>query len=531
VDQWWLFLLALFIGSIIYGDANLIKPIKWKELKNLIQRVVKGIKDKVTHIFASVFSDKIADCNLLKDDDLLLEENNYQIFCKYNSPQLLYCNVLVDFTQLPITYFPGNQKIIQSNEIDEYFKAIRDELKKGGKTFSVMPWMPKIIKGRSYKYNGLEGNIRYLLDVTDLYKYIIRHQIIINSILLYIIDGDVSIGLTKYNKPEDLKELLSFDTYVIMGSEIRSCIVGFISFIVKNSFKSNLRFKLPKKAIIYNFDNYKELLTQSSLESILHKTFIAKNIKRNYHLKIEEKQDEWIIFIVLLMNANKSLHMTVMEDNINAVQILLDEGADINAKEHIKSHSPLHLVRSTDMADFLLSQGANINAKDRNGVTPLLMTIDPDYLPLDKSLSIAKLLLNNGANVFNRDNDGMTILHGTALCNRIDMAKVILSKGIDINVIDKIGRTPLHIAVIKNNSNLMEFFIDNRADITARMNDGSTPLHVAAYLGHEEIVERLLKRNRNIINDKGGLGLTPLDFAIQKAHNGVEKILRKYDAH
>ena len=282
-------------------DANLIKRIKWKELKNLVQRVAKGITDKVTHIGASVFSDKIADCNFLKDDDLLLEDNKYQIFCKYSSSQLQYCNVLVDFTQLPITYFPGNQKIIQFNEIDEYFNAISDELKKGGKTFSVMPWMPKIIMGKPYKYDGLEGNIRYLLDVTGLNKYFIRHQIIINSILLYIVDGDVSIGVSKYNKPENLNELLSFDTYVIMGSEIRKCIVGFISFIVKNSLKTNLRFKLPKKATIYNFKNYKELLTKSSLESILHKTFIAKNIKRNYHLKIEEKQDEWIIFIVLLM--------------------------------------------------------------------------------------------------------------------------------------------------------------------------------------------------------------------------------------
>ena len=54
-----LFLLASG-AAVAYGVAMILKQIKWDKLKNLVRKVAKKITDKVTHIMATVFANKIA---------------------------------------------------------------------------------------------------------------------------------------------------------------------------------------------------------------------------------------------------------------------------------------------------------------------------------------------------------------------------------------------------------------------------------------------------------------------------------------
>lgn len=89
-------------------------------------------------------------------------------------------------------------------------------------------------------------------------------------------------------------------------------------------------------------------------------------------------------------------------DNIARVaRMLIANGADVNARDHIHGNTLLHEVPDADTAKVLLDAGARLNIANKDGQTPLMLTLDED---------IARLLVNAGADVSLRDNNGKTAL-------------------------------------------------------------------------------------------------------------------------
>ncbi len=67
------------------------------------------------------------------------------------------------------------------------------------------------------------------------------------------------------------------------------------------------------------------------------------------------------------------LHIAAREGAVEDARALLDQGADLEAREHI-GRTPLHIAvmwGQLDMAAFLLERGADVNARDIWDVTPL----------------------------------------------------------------------------------------------------------------------------------------------------------------
>jgi len=91
-------------------------------------------------------------------------------------------------------------------------------------------------------------------------------------------------------------------------------------------------------------------------------------------------------------NKNTPLHIAVQQNNKNRVLELLNEGADINAKNRFGLAPLTHAVdlNNADLVQLLLDHGANIETTSNEGWTPL-MSIDP-------KVEIVLLLLMNGAN-------------------------------------------------------------------------------------------------------------------------------------
>lgn len=110
---------------------------------------------------------------------------------------------------------------------------------------------------------------------------------------------------------------------------------------------------------------------------------------------------------VATIYGSTAMHYAAQSDNsICIFQLLLDHGADINARDGY-GQTPLSLMASygqTDAVRFLLRHGAQVNVKDQDGTMALMYAANSHYI------DILKALLASGAEVNARDLKGKTAL-------------------------------------------------------------------------------------------------------------------------
>ena len=100
------------------------------------------------------------------------------------------------------------------------------------------------------------------------------------------------------------------------------------------------------------------------------------------------------------------IHLAVLKSNAEIVELLLDNGAQIDIKAKNKDQAtPLHwavFFQQKEMVSLLIESGANINALDANGLTPIdtanyvkiLVLKDPKQL--ESIQNIMTILSDNG---------------------------------------------------------------------------------------------------------------------------------------
>lgn len=81
----------------------------------------------------------------------------------------------------------------------------------------------------------------------------------------------------------------------------------------------------------------------------------------------------WFLTTTAMAAGDTSLSDAVKAGDIAGVRALLDQGADVNAKNEY-SDTPLRIVAFygwKEVAELLIDEGADVDAKDNNGETPL----------------------------------------------------------------------------------------------------------------------------------------------------------------
>ena len=113
------------------------------------------------------------------------------------------------------------------------------------------------------------------------------------------------------------------------------------------------------------------------------------------------------------------LYVAVLHGHLEAVQLLLEAGADVSAKvndEHFHSlgRSPLHAACISDnqmvvgreaIAELLLDHRADASAKDSQGDAPL------HFAAMNSHVEVVTLLLHHSAEVSSKNDDCHTPLH------------------------------------------------------------------------------------------------------------------------
>jgi len=123
------------------------------------------------------------------------------------------------------------------------------------------------------------------------------------------------------------------------------------------------------------------------------------------------------------------------------VQLLLDQGADVNAKD-AAGKTPLHWAAKADLDTVrtLMSAGAEVNAKDDLDRTPL------HFLSASAAPDIVILLVKAGADVNAKTANDWTPLHGVAKFGTPENIKILLGAGADASLVNEMGETPFDLA-------------------------------------------------------------------------------------
>ncbi len=136
------------------------------------------------------------------------------------------------------------------------------------------------------------------------------------------------------------------------------------------------------------------------------------------------------------------------------IEFLLSKSPELANLQNDKGITPL-MWAANDLEEtiqLLIDHGADVNARDFNGYSALHSWTR--WWPEDKS----EFLIQQGADVNTRDANGRTPLHIAAIAGRENRARLFLKYGGDINVKDNLGYTPLDLAIKFNHKTLVDFF-------------------------------------------------------------------------
>jgi ankyrin repeat protein len=147
-------------------------------------------------------------------------------------------------------------------------------------------------------------------------------------------------------------------------------------------------------------------------------------------------------------DGNCLLHHAASSGNGDFVKMLLDAGADVDARGYLRA-TPLMRATSMEAGQVLIDRGADLTAKDDAGMTPLMCAANLDVPEL------VKRLIDRGAELEARSAVGATALiyavYTRASSNEEpspgDVVDVLLTAGADVNGKDKEGKSPLAIAL------------------------------------------------------------------------------------
>jgi ankyrin repeat protein len=215
--------------------------------------------------------------------------------------------------------------------------------------------------------------------------------------------------------------------------------------------------------------------------------------------------------------------------NLQTMKLLIEKGADVNARNNANATALLWCARDPEEARLLIGKGADVNVQSRQGRTPLMVAASREG-----NSAIVRLLLEKGADPKLKARRGETALHAAAAAGEPEAVRPLLGKGASVLAADLFSRTPLFVGSTSGEPKVVEALIEAGADVNAASqrpapgilpltkniernglpnNFKVTPLHLAAAFGPVESVARLLKAGANV-NAADSRGLTPLAFAL-----------------
>jgi N-acyl-D-amino-acid deacylase len=232
--------------------------------------------------------------------------------------------------------------------------------------------------------------------------------------------------------------------------------------------------------------------------------------------------------------------------SVEAMSILIDQGAEINAQNAFGSTALMWSATDPRKVRLLLEHGAEVNKVAKSGRTALMIASLSS-----SSADVVRVLLARGAGISAADRNGLTPLLAAAAGNDTASVQMLVEAGADVNHSGAIGPngpngfTPLMLAAGNGNLQVVKLLLakgakvnamSDRADLPRVKNGvvsagGFTPLLLASTYGPPEVVKALLDAGADV-NVADVRGMTPLVLALttDRFNPEIVKLLRTHGA-
>jgi uncharacterized protein len=200
------------------------------------------------------------------------------------------------------------------------------------------------------------------------------------------------------------------------------------------------------------------------------------------------------------------LHMASMSDHVDVAACLLTAGADANAAKAS--------VHSVAMVQLLLDNGADINFKNSERADSILLAACMGHV------AMMELLVQRGLSVHAVDMYGNTPLMQAAMNGHTAAAEWLLQHGAAVNAVTLIGNTSLLSACAAPTGDIAavcELLLANGADLHKRNQADSTALDAAAYRGKLQCARALIAAGADV-NNLNSSGTCTLHVAVLDNH-------------
>lgn len=233
-----------------------------------------------------------------------------------------------------------------------------------------------------------------------------------------------------------------------------------------------------------------------------------------------------------------ALHQAAFLGFVDAVQLLLENGANINLQSRTDGRTALYVTavsKNIDTAKFLMKEGAKTEIADKAGYTPLTAAVivaDPDMV---------ETLVDGGARMDVRTAASNLTPLVMAATNPdpfkhksyIKIMKFLLDRKADVNFQSLDGRTPLIAAAMNADQDQalekVALLLEEGAKPDMVKHGGETALMLAAGRGHDKIVELLVDKGADV-NLKNGAGESAMSYAKRSGKGAIVAFLESKGA-
>ena len=164
---------------------------------------------------------------------------------------------------------------------------------------------------------------------------------------------------------------------------------------------------------------------------------------------------------------DRDIHFNAINNNITKLKKNIKDGVDVDVLGEYAS-TPLHYAcreGNLEIINLLIKEGANVNSKNHYSTIYPLFDVINSMNNQKEYFLIIQLLIENGADINKVDSFGNTLLYHAIEKENIELIELLIQLDCDINQVSRHDKdSALHYAYFQKNREVISILINNGAN-------------------------------------------------------------------